>query len=78
MGLPPTRSEPLPSPPLEPASLPEKVIQAFLLAVVVIGAVLAKFAGPVWLNFMGLVILGVAFAGLWCVGWVRKGGRAHV
>src|SRR4051812_11996440 len=78
IGLPPHASEQLPSEPSEPASLPVRVLEALLVAVMVLGALLGRFAGPVWLNFAGVALAGVALFSLWCVGWVRKGSQAHV
>lgn len=64
--------------PLEPASLPVKFIHGVLFTILIVGAILCKFAPPIWLNIVGLLLAGVAFVGLWGVGWIRKGEKSHV
>ena len=64
--------------PIEPASLPVKFIQGVLFTILIVGAILGKFAPPIWLNIVGLLLAGVAFVGLWGVGWIRKCEKSHV
>ena len=63
---------------LEPASLPAKFIHGVLFTILIVGAILGKFAPPIWLNIVGVILAGVAFVGLWAVGWIRKGEKSHV
>ena len=63
---------------LEPASLPAKFIHGVLVTILIVGAILGKFAPPIWLNIVGVILAGVAFVGLWGVGWIRKGEKSHV
>jgi hypothetical protein len=71
-------SAPRESEPKEPVSLSAKIVEVLLIVALVVGGILAKFAPPIWLNFVGVVLAGIGFAGLWVVGWIRKGRRAHV
>jgi hypothetical protein len=63
---------------VEPASFSERLIRGVLLTILIVGALLGKFAPPIWLNIVGLLLASVALVGLWGVGWIRKGEKSHV
>jgi hypothetical protein len=47
--------------------LPKKLLGGFALTALILGAVLAKFAPPVWLNMAGLLLTGIAALVLWAI-----------
>ncbi len=60
------------------ASLSLRIVQAVLFAVLLVGALLAKFAPPIWLNLTGLALCGVGLFGLWVIGSLRMSREPHV
>lgn len=55
--------------------LPRKLLVWLVVGLILVGAVLAKFAPPVWLNLVGLAIAGLGLLVGWAVGAFRKEPR---
>lgn len=52
-----------------PIPLPKKIAGGFALGILLVGALLAKFAYPIWLNITGLVLIGLSALALWALGF---------
>lgn len=67
----------LQSPPTAaPIPLPKKIVGGFALGILLLGALLAKFAYPIWLNIAGLVLTGLGALVLWALGFFGEDKHA--
>jgi uncharacterized membrane protein YccC len=56
-----------------PKSRAMRLVWGVLIAIVIGGGIVGKLAPPLWLNWLGLAVAGVAAFALWVVAYIDRG-----